>query len=158
MGLLGLDDGTGSWARDFPVVEAAVEYSGDGYKTVMGWIQTVRVTHADGSAEEVVDRPPQMADVDQPSCSWGPRPTFFDAPATTDRPVPEWRADTFLTLSPDTVMTKSVRPVCAFHWGYTVGEDGTVTPQWPTSDGLRPWQDVVALLRAEHPNWSFAES
>src|SRR5699024_12369156 len=58
----------------------------------------------------------------------------------------------------DAVMTRSVQPVCAFHWGYAVASDGTVTPHWPASDGLRPWQHVVALLRAQHPNWDFAES
>src|SRR5699024_3835029 len=138
MGMLGLDDGTGSWARDFPVVEASVRYSGSGYRMVMGWIQTVHVTHPDGSVEELVDRPPQMTNVDHPFCYWGPRPTLFDAPATTERPIPEWRADAFLTVSPDAVMTISVQPVCAFHWGYAVGSDGTVTPHWPASDGLRP--------------------
>lgn len=155
MNMLGLDDGTGSWARGFPTVEASVQYSGDGYKMVMGWIQTIRVTQTDGSVKEMVDGPPQMSDVDHPFCTWGPCPTLFDAPATSDRPVPLWRADAFLTVSPDALMTKVVQPVCAFHWGYVIADDGTVTSQWPTSDGTTSWRDIVPLLRTQYPNWTF---
>jgi len=58
-------------------------------------------------------------------------------------------------MSPDGVMSEVVQPLCAFHWGYTIAADGTVTPQWPVSDGLRPWSAAVTLLRAEYPNWTF---
>jgi len=84
--MLGIDDGTGNRARGFPVIAGTVEYPVACYRTIMGWIQTVRVTHADGSAETFVARQPQMTNVDHPFVYWGPQPMFFDAPATTDPP------------------------------------------------------------------------
>src|SRR5699024_1057409 len=44
MDMLGIDDGTGNRARRFPVIAGTVEYPVACYRTIMGWIQTVRVT------------------------------------------------------------------------------------------------------------------
>ena len=84
--------------RGFPVMQASVEYSAEGYAADMGWLQVVRYTVSDPGQEgqaTVFDVPPQLAETDMPYAAFGVRPTFFDAPAMAARNA-TWDADTFL--------------------------------------------------------------
>lgn len=149
---LGLDGP--EMARGFPVLAADIQYEGAGYFGYMGWVQVVRAVFGDGPEEVIIDRPPSMEGVQQPFVAWGPCPRFFDAPGTTDRPV-AWHADTFLTVTPDLLMSKIVQPVCSFQWGYDVSSSGQVQPRPAVQQELDVWQQLVPLLESDCPDWEF---
>lgn len=150
--ILGLPSST-AVAQGFPVMEATVHYEGDGYYAWMGWIQVVSTRQHGDEPVAIIDGPPNMDDVAHPYCAWGVRPTLFDAPSTTDRGV-EWRAQTFLTASPDGVMTKTVLPLCGYEWGYDINEVGevTVVPPRPL-DLASSWPEACKILKRECPAW-----
>ena len=107
----------------FPVVEATVDYPGEGYAAVMGWVQVVRYEATDepatGEPETVVlaDVAPQLQGLGMPYVAFGVRPTYFDSPAIS-APDADWRAATFLTATPDVLLSRVIEPVCGFCWGY----------------------------------------
>jgi hypothetical protein len=139
-------------ARGCPVVEAIVEHPAAGYAAVMGWIQVVEL-RAPEETQTILDVAPQMRGAGVPWFSWGPRPVFFDAPSTTYSEQ-SFRADAFLAVTPDAVMTPVVQPLCGFTWGYDVV--GGV----PTATGVAPagperWPAILPTLRAACPRWTF---
>ncbi len=108
--------------RGFPVLEASVDHPAEGYAAEMGWVQVVRYQVADAGSEEdttVFDVPPQLSETDTPYLAFGVRPTMFDAPAIGAREV-TWRASTFLTYTPDALLSRVVSPLRGFTWGYDV--------------------------------------
>ncbi len=120
----------------------------------MGWVQIVRMRE-EGSEEEqaIVDKPPQLADDGSPYCFWGHKPSFFDAPSTTAR-LELWSAHAFLVASPDALMTKEVRPVCGFSWGYSnLGLGPKATPVLPI--GEEAWDAARGILGERYPAWRF---
>jgi hypothetical protein len=143
-------------ARGFPVVEARVEYPGEGYAGFLGWIQVVRYWVGEQREPTVVapDVAPQMKESAMPYLSFGIAPVLFDAPAFTERNV-VWKAWSFLTQTPDLLMSRIVEPVCGFRWGYEIS-DGipTVTPL--AAAQRADWLDVMQELRAQLPNWTFS--
>ncbi len=141
-------------AEGFPVVSARVRYPGEGYGAAMGWVQVVRMREAGRREEQaIVDKPPQLADDGSPYCFWGPEPSFFDAPSTTAR-LELWSAHAFLVASPDAVMTKEVRPVCGFSWGFAnPGPDPEA--EQVRSIGEEEWTAARNVLTRGYPEWSF---
>lgn len=120
----------------------------------MGWIQVIR-HHAERGDEEtvLVDTAPQLADTQSPYFSWGIRPEFFDAPSTTQRDI-VWTADAFLVASPDALMSKHVRPVCGFRWGYTTkGKQPELLPIAPVEAAA--WSSACFALSARYNSWHF---
>ena len=99
----------------FPVVEATVDYPAEGYAAVMGWVQVVRYEATDesvsGEPETVVlaDVAPQLQGLGMPYVAFGVRPTYFDAPAIS-APEADWRAVTFLTATPDVLLSRVIEP------------------------------------------------
>lgn len=142
-------------ARGFPVVEARVSYPGEGYAAYLAWIQVVRYWVSGRSDPTVVaaDVAPQMKEFGVPYLSWGREPTLFDAPAFDEKEV-VWRAWSFLTHTPDLVMTPAVEPVCGFAWGYDV-RDGKPEATPVTPAGHDQWLDIRAELRPRYPGWTF---
>lgn len=143
-------------AKGFPVVSAAVRYAGEGYGAAMGWVQIVRMRE-EGSPEEqvIVDKPPQLADDGSPYCFWGPEPSFFDAPSTTAR-LELWNAHAFLVAGPDAVMTREVRPICGFSWGFS-----NLGPE-PEAEAVRTigeeeWSAARGILVESYPAWRFGD-
>jgi hypothetical protein len=139
-------------ANGFPVVEASVRYEGLGYLAFMGWIQIVRYTYGDDPLVVIVDRPPSLLDADMPFAAAGPCPSLFDAPSTT-RTNAHWLADDFLVASPDAVMTKTLRPIYSFRWGYDSDANGTVTARPCESQPLGAWAELRPLIAERHPAW-----
>ncbi len=153
--LLGLDF---AWevSRGFPVLRADVTYEGDGYAAVLGWVQVVSMSVAGEAAPRVmVDVAPQLIGSGFPYVSFGVEPTMFDAPSTTDRDV-GWVARTFLTASPDRLMTRVVAPIVGFRWGYTMnGRDVAVDALAAASDD--DWQIARRVLAGRFSDWQFSE-
>lgn len=151
--LLGLDF---PWeiSRGFPVLRADVTYDGDGYAAVLGWVQVVWMSVAGETEPRVmVDVAPQLIGSGFPYVSFGVEPTMFDAPSTTHRDV-GWVARTFLTASPDRLMTRVVAPVVGFRWGYTInGGDVAVDELFPASDD--DWLVARNVIAAQLSDWDF---
>jgi hypothetical protein len=151
-GLLGLPFDV-EVARGFPVLEARVDFPAEGYAGYLGWVQGVRYS-ADGTEEVVIpDVPPQFRDKGVPYVSFGLQPGLFDAPANTEENV-VWRAWSFLTQTPDAVMTPVVEPVCGFTWGFDV-RDGVVAPAELLPATQEDWLRLRHDLREQLPGWTF---
>jgi len=154
--LLGLDYPSVT-AAGFPVLRADVTYEGDGYAATLGWVQVVWMA---GAAEQeprvIVDVAPQLIGTGFPYVSFGVEPTMFDAPSTTQADV-DWLARTFLTASPDRLMTRIAEPILGLRWGYVLHE------AVPQLKGLAPareedWREARSVLTAHFPEWEFGSS
>ncbi len=139
--------------RNFPICRAQVSYDGEGYLSIMGWIQVVRVLGTESGV--LVDQPPQLVETGMPYSYWGPSPAFFDNPYTNRKGL-HWRAEAFLVVSPDVVMTRVVQPVCGFTWGYSTQSDHVESLPL-LSVPAEAWTAVVPLLAERFPRWIFRD-
>ncbi len=152
--LLGFADELPDAGRDFPVCQASVTFAGEGYASVMGWIQILRFHGTENGV--LVDQPPQLEGTDMPYVYFGPSASFFDNPFTDQRGV-HWTAEAFLVISPDAVMTRVVQPVCGFRWGYST--EGERTAALPLARVEREtWLAACAVLRERYARWTFLET
>lgn len=154
-------------AERLPVLTASVTYTGEGYLAQMGWIQVVRI-HVSERSEPLVpgaekappgdhvwiDGPPQLRGLGVPFVSFGARPTLFDAPASTESDV-RFVADSFLTASPDAVLSRSSRPSLGLRWGYATRAGGDPELLSPTLLGIEHWREALPTLEEHFPEWSF---
>lgn len=142
-------------ARGYPVLQATVEYPAEGYAAILSWIQVVRYWVGDEERPTtLVDVAPQMRDSGVPYFSWGIQPTLFDAPAFGDEPNVVWRAWSFLTYTPDALMTPVIEPACGFLWGYDI-RGGVIQPMEVQPASHTDWLDIRDELRARYPKWRF---
>jgi len=141
-------------SRGFPVVQAEVELEAQGYGAVFAWIQVVRMVDLDCEvSRELVDLAPQLAGLDLPYLSFGVRPILLDAPSTAGRNL-DWDADAFLVVTPDGLMTRWIRPLCGFTWGYRL-HDGEPKPvQRQAASGVS-WSRDRDFLADRYPSWTF---
>ena len=142
--------------RGFPIMEASVDHPAEGYAADMGWLQVVRYDIRDPGEEEqatVFDVPPQLAETDVPYAAFGVRPTFFDAPAMSASNA-TWRATTFLVHTPDAVLSRVIRPICGFCWGYRV-EEGSVHLDALTVADAGDWSAILPDVRTRFAAWTF---
>jgi hypothetical protein len=142
-------------ANGFPVCEAALVFDLVGYAAICGWVQLVRSSDASGEFE--IDPLSLLRGVDTPFAFFGVKPTLFDAPFRTSRHDLSWSARSFLCAVPDAVMSKSVRPVAAFSWGFSVAHE-TIEINPATTLDLTAWDEHLPLLRTSFPNWTFEPS
>jgi hypothetical protein len=140
-------------SRGFPVVEATVEHPAEGYAAVMGWLQVARYREPGEDEEVFVDVAPQLQGGGVPWMSFGVRPAYFDAPSTTSDEA-AFRADVFLAVTPDAVMTPVAEPLCGFSWGYDVAA-GVPAPVALTPAGPERWAAMAPALAAGFPKWTF---
>jgi hypothetical protein len=156
--VLGLDWFNVERIRGFPVVEATVTYPAEGYRAYMGWLQVLRYDVRDPGEEvqtEIVDVAPQLAEVDLPYLAFGIRPTLFDAPCTDATSI-SWAASSFLAYSPDAVMSKSLKAVCGFTWGFRVEDRARILTSLRVATG-DDWAAALSVLTERFPAWTFDE-
>ena len=156
--ILGLG-GDVSRAAAFPVLEASVDYPGEGYAGIFGWIQVVHYwpDGAEAPAWSLLDAAPQLRGLGLPFLTWGLLPRCFDAPLDTPEGISQWQAVTFLTQTPDGLISRAVDPLLGFTWGYSI--DGGVPTMTPLSAAeQRHWDAVTPILARECPGWTFGES
>lgn len=154
-------------AEGLPVLEVAVRYPADGYAAAMGWIQVVRISVSEASESLVpggekappgehawVDGPPQLKGLGVPFVSFGVRPALFDAPASTESDI-RFVADSFLTASPDAVLSRVSQPCLGLRWGYATkaGRPAELLP--PNALDVADWRHALPLLEEEFPDWTF---
>jgi len=154
-------------AIGLPVLEATVSYPGEGYVAVMGWIQVVRIHVSERSESLVpegekapagdhawVDGPPHLRGLGIPFVSFGPRPTLFDAPMSTESEV-DFVADSFLTASPDALISRRSRPCAGFRWGYSTQAGSAPRLRSPTLLNDDDWRGALPILQEQFAEWSF---
>lgn len=146
-----------SRAAAFPVFEASVLYSGEGYLALFGWIQVVCYWSASGDEPEwsLLDNPPQLRGLGVPFYAWGSGPRMFDAPLDTPEGIVRWQASTFLTQTPDGLMSRVVEPLIGVTWGYLI-EDARprVLPVVEAEPG--DWIAIKSRLETDCPAWTFS--
>jgi hypothetical protein len=154
--LLGLDF-PDTVAKGFPVLRADVSYEGEGYAATLGWVQVVWMTvAAEREPRVIVDVPPQLIGTGFPYVSFGVEPTMFDSPSTTASDV-DWVARTFLTASPDRLMTRVVEPILGLRWGYALR--GGVPQLKDLSRGDdEDWREARLVIAHQFREWEFRRS
>lgn len=165
-GLLGLP-WPSSLATGLPVLEVDVSTPLEGYAAAMGWIQVVRIHVSDSSTSLVpgsekapsgdhtwVDVPPQLQALGVPFVSFGRCPTLFDAPASTESDV-RFVADSFLTASPDALISRRSQACFGLRWGYAtkLGERAEILPL--TLLQRSDWEQAIPTLQGHFPDWAF---
>jgi hypothetical protein len=147
-----------SAARGFPVMQARAKLAREGYAALLGWVQVIEytVTRESGPDEAVwiaPDASPQAREANTPYTSFGIEPVIFDAPASTEKNV-DWTARTFLTYTPDCLMSPIVEPLHGVTWGYVIAE-GVVTPKELMPAVVDDWVQARRVLRLRLPTWTF---
>ena len=156
-----------SLAHGLPVLEARVSSPLEGYAAVMGWIQVVRIHVSEQSTSLVahgekappgdhswVDGPPHLRGLGVPFVSFGPCPMLFDAPASTESDI-RFVADSFLTASPDALISRLSQACAGFRWGYSTGK-GREPELLPLSPlGEEDWTQALPILEETFPDWEF---
>jgi hypothetical protein len=154
-------------ALGLPVLEATVSYPGKGYAAVMGWIQVVRIHVSERSESLVsegekapvgdhawVDGPPHLRGLGIPFVSFGLRPTLFDAPMSTESDV-RFVADSFLTASPDALISRRSQPCSGFRWGYSTQAGSAAQLLSPILLNDDDWREALPILEEQFSEWSF---
>lgn len=146
-------------ARGFPVCQATVETPLQGYRALLGWVQVVGTRSSDADARRFGIDPLQVFDgVETPFGFYGMHPTLFDAPSRRDRSQPlDWLAHSFLCASPSAPMERTVQPVVAFRWGFTISA-GAVELARPEPLPLSSWTTHRTLLETAFPSWRFVDA
>ncbi len=165
-GLLGLTWPV-SLAQGLPVLTAQVSSPLEGYAAVMGWVQVVRIHVSESSTSLVangekappgdhswVDGPPHLRGLGVPFVSFGPCPTLFDAPASTESDM-RFVADSFLTASPDALISRRSQACAGFRWGYST-ERGQKPELLPISRlDEKDWKKALPIMEETFPDWDF---
>ena len=141
-------------ATAFPVCRAAIEHPAEGYAAAMGWVQLV--LSSDSTTPDTFDVDPLALyrDVDTPFAFFGIKPLFFDAPFRPTKSDLRWEAVTYLAAVEGGVMTKKVRPLLGFTWGFDVAS-GTVELRPASALPVESWDTHVPLLAARFRAWRF---
>jgi hypothetical protein len=144
-------------ARDFPVCTAAVDYAGEGYNALLGWVQLVSST--DGESGEAGFDPDPMSiyqDLATPYAFFGIRPVLFDAPSRSRRGDLRWLAHSFLCFSPTLPRpVLEVRAVLGFSWGFDI-RAGQVHLRPVGFLRAASWNGHRERLLNAYPTWQFA--
>jgi hypothetical protein len=141
----------------FGVCRAQIDYPGQGYRALFGWVQLVRSTdNASGGTAFEIDPARFFEDSPAPFCFYGFSPTLFDAPSRDDRAPLDWLAHSFLTVVPrDLGMRKQVVPLLGFSWGFLIDAKERTTLADVTRLTARDWAAHIPYLQASYPAWEF---
>src|SRR5207302_2556838 len=141
-------------AVGFPICRATVNYSGEGYFSLFGWVQLV-CSGPPGSSEWELDPLVLLSALDLPFAFFGLAPTLFDAPVRRDRTaVLHWTAHSFLCAVPGPVGEHIVTPVAAFRWGFQL-RDGDISIEGPSALAVSAWNEHRPMLTRAYPSWTF---
>lgn len=143
--------------RDFPICEANVSTVGtQGYGSIYGWIQMVRSGElpTTSAAPWEMDPIPILADLNTPFAWFGPEPKLFDAPMRIGVQELDWTCHSFLTYIEDGLMSKDVKPVLGFEWGFEL-RGGEPKLKLLRELQLTAWNDQLGLLESSFTEWKF---
>lgn len=142
--------------KAFPVCEATVKTEQRGYGSMYGWIQLFRSsdTTLNHDTPWQFDDVPVFKDLNTPFAWFGPEPRLFDGPSRIGITQIDWAARSFLTYIDDALLSKTVRPVVGFEWGFSMS-DGVVAIKSAEKLMLTQWSDHIGLLSEQFPGWKF---
>ena len=146
--------------RGYPVMKAAVRYSGRGYEALFGWVQIVTHRYGEGSEMEVeVDIAPQFSEYQNPFCFYGYKPTLYDAPRHNPGLSMDWTAYSFLCplKIPDSAGKKSISPVTGFRWGYRLLAGKVIELFKPEIVHEEKWKSLKKEVENNYGDWEFSD-
>ncbi|KAK3641172.1 hypothetical protein LTR56_011412 [Elasticomyces elasticus] len=137
----------------YPICQAKISSPESiGYAAYYGWIQMV----AEDSGAFEMDPLPITADLNTPFCFFGAEPQLFDCPS---RPKEiqnlDWTAVSFLTYIKDTVLTRHVRPIFAFEWGFRIVDGAVRVKHLQPCNVDQAWEQQRGLLESKFEGWQF---
>jgi hypothetical protein len=148
-------------ALGLPNCTARIEYAGQGYLQLFGWVQLVRSTDNAFQGEKFEMDPfdpfKLYERASTPYCWYGILPTLFDAPSRDERVRLDWVAHSFLAASPLRGNRRIVTPLLGFSWGFHVADDGNVTLDAAFPLAASDWESHLGYLRESYPEWQFTE-
>ncbi|KAK4954669.1 hypothetical protein LTR10_008102 [Elasticomyces elasticus] len=152
--LLFPDDNTDDFIG-YPICQAKISSPESiGYAAYYGWIQMV----AEDSGAFEMDPLPITADLNTPFCFFGAEPQLFDCPS---RPKEvrdlDWTAVSFLTYIEDAALTRHVRPILAFQWGFRIVDGDVRVKQLQPCNVDEAWAQQQELLQSKFVDWRFSE-
>ncbi|MCJ1388268.1 hypothetical protein MMC18_001113 [Xylographa bjoerkii] len=143
-----------SYFLGYPVCQATISYHKQGYAAVCGWIQLVKSTDGKAPNEYEMDIAPVYRGLQTPFIYLGYKPELFDAPGRLERNENDWMAQSFLCYMEDAAMTRNVKPVCAFQWGFDSTMEG-ISLKKIEALPLKAWDAHIPLLQEKYTEWNF---
>lgn len=143
--------------KGFPICEATVSTAGtQGYGSIYGWIQMVRSGEPSSisAAPWEMDPIPILAGLNIPFAWFGPEPKLFDAPMCTGVQELDWTCHSFLIYIEDGLMSKDLKPVLGFEWGFEL-HNGEPNLKLLRELQLSAWNDHLDLLESSFTGWKF---
>lgn len=138
---------------------ATIEFAGQGYLRLFGWVQLVRSTdnafHGRQFEMDPFDPFGLYKPAPSPYCWYGLTPTLFDAPSRGRRTYLDWVAHSFLAVSPLRGNRRLVTPLLGFSWGFHVASNKNVAMEPITSLTTSDWESHLPYLRKCYPKWRF---
>jgi hypothetical protein len=130
-----------------------VNYAGDGYAAILGWIQLVRSTDNASLGARFEPDPVEAIGVTPHPFAWfGLTPTLFDAPSRTTKDDLDWVAHSFLAFVGGPF---EARALMGFAWGFKVAARDISLVEPAPLEATR-WDEHLSTLRQAHPTWTFA--
>ena len=145
--------------NSFPACEATVRSTGaKGYGAMYGWIQMTQISESVLTSEMPweMDPLPITADLNLPFGFFGPEPSLFDSPMRKGIKTLDWMCHSFLGAIDDCLISKDVRPVLGFEWGFWI-EDGKVSIKALRALKIEEWDHQLPLLRGKFDGWQFRD-
>jgi hypothetical protein len=144
----------------FPICQARITSPQSvGYAAMYGWIQMFRHAVPPNTASETpwqMDDIPMTAGLNTPFCWFGAEPQLFDAPSQWPEVTElDWTALSFLTYAEDALLSKNVRPILAFEWGYWIRGGVKSVKPLKVRDVSEAWEAQRSLLEAQFRGWNF---
>jgi hypothetical protein len=143
--------------KGFPVCEATVTTAGTrGYGSMYGWIQMVRSGQPSSISAALweMDPIPILADSNIPFAWFGPEPKLFDAPMRIGVQELDWTCHSFLVYIEDALMSKDLKPVLGFEWGFEL-HNGEPKLKELRELQLSAWNEHLGLLESSFTEWRF---
>jgi hypothetical protein len=151
--------------------KATIEFAGDGYLGLLGWIQLVCSTDNSSHGSKFEIDPFDPFDLDKyapsPYCWYGIKPTLFDAPSRGKRVDLDWLALSFLAASPlrgKRHITPPLRedrkiviPLLGFSWGFHIFDEKNIELKPITALTGADWESHLPYLRKCFKKWKFEE-
>lgn len=147
----------------FPVTNAKIHSpESRGYASYYGWMQVFRDVPelgAVGKATWHMDPVPVHQECNTPFVFFGPEPQLFDMPSRTLDPVKDvdWEARSYLCYLEDGLLTKNVRPILAFRWGFWIDGGNVKVKPVAEVDVQAAWDECKGLFGKEFPGWKFLD-
>ncbi|KAK6435032.1 hypothetical protein LTR95_008781 [Oleoguttula sp. CCFEE 5521] len=144
---------------DFPVTTAKLHCTQDtGYAATYGWIQFIYQDFktSPDKAKWEHDPLPITEGSGSPFIWFGPEAQLFDAPFRSDRGESlDWTCHSFLAYLEDAVITKTIKPILGFEWGYVMQGGEVEIKELKLLDVSSAWEQQRQLLEEKFGEWKY---